>query len=147
MTVKGTVKWFSRDKGYGFITSQDDGHEGDLYFHVKDIQGATLPNNGDSVEFDVVTAQKGSKAVRVVIVQRQQRISKARPERVDDRIACPGCGRRIVPRLITNRGEPSHSVCPYCATTVRSFTSQNNLGIILVGAFIVLAFLGAVFGK
>lgn len=41
---------------------------------------------------------------------------------VDDRINCPECGKKIVPRMITYNGSPSKSVCPYCATTIKEFS-------------------------
>ncbi|MGL6400072.1 CFI-box-CTERM domain-containing protein [Aeromonas veronii] len=35
---------------------------------------------------------------------------------------CPSCDKKIVPRLITYRGSPEKSVCPYCAATVKTFS-------------------------
>lgn len=46
--MKGTIKWFSTDKGYGFITGNDNQ---DRYFHVQAIVGSELPNPGDIVTF------------------------------------------------------------------------------------------------
>jgi len=57
---KGTVKWFSADKGYGFITPE--GGSKDLFVHYSEIQNeggfATL-NDGQAVEFEVGQGQKG----------------------------------------------------------------------------------------
>ena len=57
---KGTVKWFSADKGYGFITPEDGSK--DLFVHYSEIQNeggfATL-NDGQAVEFEVGQGQKG----------------------------------------------------------------------------------------
>lgn len=47
--IRGTVKWFSEEKGYGYIVA-DDGKE--HYFNIRDIQGANLPRNGDVVSFE-----------------------------------------------------------------------------------------------
>ncbi len=115
--MKGTVKWFSAEKGYGFITSEDGE---DHYFNVRSIKGASLPSNGDSVQFESKSGNKGLRAFNVSL------ISKASPQNTrpaDDRVNCPGCGKKIVPRIITYRGEPEKSVCPYCAATVVKFSN------------------------
>ena len=62
---EGTVKWFSGQKGYGFI-SQDDGP--DVFVHHSAIAGGgseTLSEN-DRVRFDTVEGPKGLKAENVV---------------------------------------------------------------------------------
>jgi cold shock protein len=59
--AEGTVKWFSNEKGYGFI--QQDGGE-DVFVHFSEIQGdgyKTL-NEGQRVEFEVVQGNKGLQA-------------------------------------------------------------------------------------
>ncbi|WP_227814946.1 cold shock domain-containing protein [Nitrogeniibacter aestuarii] len=115
----GTVKWFSHDKGYGFITCDEDQ---DYYFSVSDVHGADLPGPGDRVEFQARVGARGLRASRVNIVSRAPEQTRA-----DDRIECPGCQRRIVPRIITNQGQLDHSVCPFCGTTVKDFSLFNIL--------------------
>jgi hypothetical protein len=39
----------------------------------------------------------------------------------DDRVVCHNCGRRMVPRLITYRGDVERTVCPFCASTYQEF--------------------------
>jgi len=66
--AEGTVKWFSNEKGYGFI--QQDGGE-DVFVHFSEIQGdgyRTL-NEGQRVEFEVVQGGKGLQASGVRSLQ------------------------------------------------------------------------------
>ncbi len=63
--AKGKVKWFSNQKGYGFITP-DDGS--DVFVHHSAIQGdgyKTL-DEGQDVEFEVENGPKGEIATNVV---------------------------------------------------------------------------------
>ena len=69
MAQAGTVKWFSREKGYGFIT--DD--EGDDVFvdreALTDTNVAAL-EGGERVEFEVSYSPEGEEVSRVTIVSR-----------------------------------------------------------------------------
>ncbi|MHC4592102.1 MAG: cold-shock protein [Planctomycetota bacterium] len=63
---KGTVKWFSDQKGFGFITPEDGSQ--DVFVHHSAIQGTgfrTL-NENDVVEYDVEQGPKGLRAANVV---------------------------------------------------------------------------------
>jgi len=63
--MKGKVKWFNDQKGYGFI-AKDDG-SGDVFVHFSSISGEGYRSlaEGDTVEFDVVNSDKGPKASNV----------------------------------------------------------------------------------
>jgi CspA family cold shock protein len=60
----GTVKWFSSEKGYGFI-SRTDGE--DLFVHWSAIEGDGFRSldDGQAVEFEVGQGPKGPHAVNV----------------------------------------------------------------------------------
>ncbi len=61
----GTVKWFSAEKGFGFITP-DDG-SADVFVHFSAIAGEGYRNleENQKVEFDVTQGQKGPQAANV----------------------------------------------------------------------------------
>jgi len=61
---KGTVKWFNPKKGYGFI-SRENGE--DIFVHQTSIlgEGFRTINEGDQVEFEVASSQKGFEAKEV----------------------------------------------------------------------------------
>jgi CspA family cold shock protein len=63
--VEGTVKWYSERKGYGFIARDD---MDDIFFHNSDIErtGFKTMEEGRKVEFDLIKADKGPKAVNIV---------------------------------------------------------------------------------
>ncbi len=63
--MKGTVKWFNAEKGYGFITGEDGK---DVFVHFSAIQGdgfKTL-DEGQSVEYNLTEGQRGMQASDVV---------------------------------------------------------------------------------
>jgi CspA family cold shock protein len=66
-TTTGTVKWFNETKGFGFI-EQENGP--DVFVHFSAIKGDGFKTlaEGQKVEFNVTTGQKGPQAENVVAV-------------------------------------------------------------------------------
>jgi cold shock protein len=61
---QGTVKWFSNEKGFGFISREG---EEDVFVHFSAIEGEGYKSltEGQAVEFDVVDGPKGKQAANV----------------------------------------------------------------------------------
>ena len=59
---RGKVKWFSRERRYGFIT-QEDGK--DIFFHQDHVVDKMVLEKGQEVEFEVARGPKGSYAINV----------------------------------------------------------------------------------
>jgi CspA family cold shock protein len=63
--AEGTVKWFSNEKGYGFIERGNG--EADVFVHFSAINGEGYKSltEGQRVSFDVVQGDKGLQAANV----------------------------------------------------------------------------------
>jgi cold shock protein len=65
MATKGTVKWFSNQKGYGFVSAENK----DYFAHFSDIksEGYRTLSEGEEVEFDITADGQGrDKATNIV---------------------------------------------------------------------------------
>jgi CspA family cold shock protein len=62
--ARGKVKWFSNQKGYGFITPESGS---DVFVHFSAVQGDGYKSlqEGDEVEFEIEKGPKGEQAVKV----------------------------------------------------------------------------------
>lgn len=89
-TVKrtGIVKWFSQEKGYGYIT---DKNNIDLYFGVKDVIGADLPEYGDRVEYVEYMGRENVLAAQEIII-----IEKKNP--IFKKVRCESCQVDVRPK-------------------------------------------------
>jgi CspA family cold shock protein len=60
----GTVKWFSNEKGFGFI-SREDGDDVFVHHSAIQMEGYRSLSEGQKVEFDIVDGPKGQQAANV----------------------------------------------------------------------------------
>ena len=65
---RGRVKWFSDEKGYGFI--EPDAGGDDLFVHYSEIvgEGFRTLEEGSQVDFEVIEGRRGKQASRVEVV-------------------------------------------------------------------------------
>ncbi len=109
ITHKGKVKWFNKEKGYGYITNNENK---DLYFGVKDVIGAELPELGDLVSFKEYVGKEGtSAATKVKITNRATPTLK--------KVKCEDCHREVTPTVWYYGGSDYTTVnidllCPFC---------------------------------
>lgn len=65
--LKGTIKFFSTQKGFGFITPEDGSK--DLFVHIKNVESEVQNlSEGQRVEFVVVQGRKGPEATEVIVL-------------------------------------------------------------------------------
>lgn len=67
--MRGTVKWFNNEKGYGFITN-DEGK--DIFVHYTGIEseGFKTLKDGDNVKFNINKVEKGLQAFDVKVIEK-----------------------------------------------------------------------------
>ncbi len=61
--MKGKVKFFNTEKGFGFIEPAEGGR--DIFVHINALNGATLSEN-DKVSFETEDTPRGKQAIKVV---------------------------------------------------------------------------------
>lgn len=64
--MEGTVKWFSGEKGFGFVVPSDGSK--DCFAHFSEIKGTGFKSlaEGEKVSFDIAHTEKGRKATNIV---------------------------------------------------------------------------------
>lgn len=78
VSMRGNVKWFSSEKGYGFISC--DEIENDIYVHFSDIvmKGFKTLDENDTVSFDYDEEMK--KAVNVHKIEKESNVEETTEE-------------------------------------------------------------------
>lgn len=64
MTIKGTVKFYNKDKKYGFI--QSDEYNKDIFFHETEIKEENYtPEEDDEISFETKETKRGLQAINI----------------------------------------------------------------------------------
>jgi CspA family cold shock protein len=128
----GTIKWFSAEKGFGFL-SEESGSE--YYFNALDFKSTAPPCKGDRVHFISAKNLKGPRACQVVRVELEIERPTPAPELSDSRVRCRHCQKLMVPRVVMGpplgasrawTPVPKSSICPFCAQTHQVFPASRG---------------------
>ncbi len=65
--MEGSVKFYNRKKGFGFISGEDGT---DYFVHVSALPQGVFLRDGDKVSFDAASGEKGPKAENVKLLQK-----------------------------------------------------------------------------
>jgi CspA family cold shock protein len=66
-TVEGAVKWFSPEKGFGFVVADDGGKDVFVHISVLERAGTRELSEGQRVSMQVVQTQKGREALTLAL--------------------------------------------------------------------------------
>jgi len=90
--INGTVKWFSQEKGYGFL-QREGGPDVFVHYSAIDGNGFRVLYEGEPVEFDILEEAKGPKAANVVRLDPPAEAPRRAPEGAGQRGRTGGPGR------------------------------------------------------
>lgn len=65
LMYNGTVKWFNAEKGFGFI-EREEGNDVFVHFSAIEGEGYKSLEEGQQVEFDIVSGDRGDQAANVI---------------------------------------------------------------------------------
>lgn len=123
----GKVKWFSSERGYGFIHCSKD--KSDYYFGVRNVIGADLPTGGEEVSFTPHSTDRGLSATEVNILARNAESTQP------TKATCRSCGMTMTPRLVAHNGSVLSTVCPFCLNVhfKKPLSTSEKLAYAVVG--------------
>lgn len=64
--MKGMTKWFSPEKGFGFITPEDGGKDIFVHHTAIDMEGYRSLTENQPVTFEIEVSQRGPRAIHVI---------------------------------------------------------------------------------
>lgn len=85
--MKGKIKFYNRDKRFGFITGED---EKDYFFHQSGLEEGVSVRDEDQVTFEVVEGDRGPKAEKIKLLEgaeeEEEPAEEEAPEEVEEEI-------------------------------------------------------------
>ncbi len=131
--MRGTMRWFSKEKRYGLVTGEDGL---DRYIYIGDVIDKDLPREGDIVEFK--PSDLGERKNQFPIAERVKVVERSgmpqQPKPVEEH-KCAECGRMVTPTVVYVDRMPDELRCPYCEATIRQYgftTFHKTLGLIVL---------------
>ena len=79
--MEGTVKWFNKNKGFGFIQGEDGK---DYFIHHTALGQGSFIREGDKVSFEPVETEKGIQAQNVALLQKGSEIKEGKEEKKEE---------------------------------------------------------------
>ena len=141
--MKGMVKFYNKDKGFGFVVGENNQ---DYYFNQKVISFGHIPNSGDMIEFEVSDKPTSNKHKEPTIAKMTLTGEQATGinNTNDNRVECPHCHKKIMPRLVTHYGRANRSLCPLCGSVVAEFVQTYSTKLIVACLVIITVCFSAV---
>jgi cold shock CspA family protein len=105
--VDGHVKWFNAEKGYGFVTRDDDGTDVFVHYSMIEMRGYRVLEEGQRVRFEVKEARNGPQADRVQLATEESSQESEPSTQPDDLVGLALIDGRLKPILIDPAGHVS----------------------------------------
>lgn len=118
--LRGTVVFYNKDKGFGFIHTDD---KKDFHFGHRAFSGTKLPEAGDLVEFTV--SPRPPKPGKSPNVEHLEIVGKDN-NYYDGKELCPHCGKRVAPRMGMDWGMPVATYCPSCGGVIKNLLPKST---------------------